>query len=83
MTMPPLVVLAALELDNVYLSASALGLNGRLDRTAFHIRPANLDFLALAHEQDLVELDRITGGGVEFLHAKDRALLDPVLLAAG
>ena len=52
------VVLAAAELDDDFLLALAVFLDGGRDLAALEQRSANLDVVAVCDEQDFAELDR-------------------------
>src|SRR3954469_22235005 len=77
------VVLAAAKLEDLHLVAAAVAEDGRLDQRAGHERRADLDGVAAADEQHLVEGDVRADLGAERLEAELRAGLDAVLLAAG
>src|SRR5687767_115967 len=76
----PQVVLAAAEFDDAHLVTLAMTLHGGDHFAAAQERRADLDAVALADQQHLVELDIGAGLGRELFHTKDRAFADAILL---
>src|ERR1043165_7897881 len=76
------VVLAAAELDDDFLLALAVLLDGARDLRALEQRRADLDVAAVTDEQDFAEFDRRARIAREGFNLKDGALLDPILFAA-
>lgn len=74
------VVLAAAELDDDFLLALAVALHGRGDLAATEQRRADLDLIALAHQQHLVEFDIGADIGCQLLDAQNGAFADAILL---
>src|SRR5689334_16999237 len=76
------VVLATAELDDDFLLALAVLLDGGRDLAALEQRRTNLDVVAVTDEQDFAELNCGARLAVEFLDLEDGAVLDPILFAA-
>ena len=75
------IVLAPPEFDDADLLAFALPQDFCTDTAAGEQGAANLDFAALAHEQDLVKLDVCSLAGIELLKLQYLTFARPVLLA--
>src|SRR5690606_4131855 len=82
MPLPLHVVLAAAELDDAHLVGAAMADDLGGDAGAVE-RVAELDAVAVAQHQDVVEGDLAAGLGLELLDAERLALRHAVLLAAG
>src|SRR5690606_29742654 len=82
MPLPLHVVLAAAELDDAHLVGAAVADDLRGDARALE-RVADLDAVAVAEHQDVVEGDLAAGLGLELLDAERLALRHAVLLPAG
>src|SRR5204863_6197894 len=78
-----LVVLAPAQLEDAHLVAAAVADDRRLDERARDERRADLDAVARAHEEHLVERNIGADFGSERLDAELRPGLDAILLAAG
>src|SRR5581483_108104 len=79
----PQVMLASPELHHRYLGALAVANHGGHHFASRDQRIAQLHTGALADEQDLAELDRGTGLGVELLDTQHAVFGDAILLSAG
>src|SRR6185312_7483879 len=77
------VVLAPAELDHRYLGALAVANHGGDHFAPHDQRITELDAGTLADEQDLAELDRGAGLGVELLDTQHAVFGDAILLSAG
>src|SRR5699024_6402894 len=77
------VVLAALELDDANLVATAVGEHLGGDLSAFDVRGPDAHIVAFANHQNLVDLDAGALLGVQLLDAQNVAFSGPVLFAAG
>ena len=78
-----LVMLAAAKLEDLQLVAAAVAEHGGLDERARDERCAQLDVVAVADQEHLVERYRGADIDRERLDAKLAAGLDAILLAAG
>src|SRR2546423_6145827 len=78
-----LVMLAPAQLEDLHLVAAAVAEHGRSYERAGDERRADLDALARAHEEHLVERDGGADVRGQCFDAKRRAGLDAILLAAG
>src|SRR5688500_17571145 len=76
------VVLAATELDDDFLLALAVFLDGGGNLATLEQRRADLDGVAIREEQDFAKLNRATRLAIELLHLEDGVFLDPILFAA-
>ena len=74
-------VLAATELDDSHLLATAVGDDFGADLGTLDQRGTNGDVVIVADQQNLVELDGIAGGDFQFLELESLAFLNAVLLA--
>src|SRR5580693_6377600 len=83
MSLLPLVVLAAAELDDADLVGAAMLAHGGAHGGTGHGGCADGDGFTGADQQHLVEIHTGAFFGVQQFHAQDIALLDAVLLAAG
>jgi hypothetical protein len=79
----PLVVLAALEFNNLDLSTAALRSDLRLNLASGKYRRSDPDVAAFADEQDLIEFDGIANLSVQTLDAQHGTLARAILFAAG
>lgn len=79
----PHVVLAPTEFDDHLLVALAVTLNRRDDLATAQQRRTDLDLVAFAQQQDLVEFDVGADLGFEFFNPQNRALADAILLPTG
>ncbi len=65
------VVLASAEFDDGLFLALAVALHGRNNLAAAQERRADLDLIAIAREQDLIELDVCADVSREFLNSQN------------